>query len=630
MLCSGIMFFPALSAKENLSGPESLSSDSSKHKIVQLDEVSVTGTRTETDVRNLPMSITRIGHTQIETRFEQSLLPIIAEQVPGLFISSRGIMGYGVSTGAAGNITVRGVGGSPTTGVLVLIDGHPQYMGLMGHPLADSYQSMMAEKVEVIRGPASVLYGSNALGGVINIITRKEEEGIRSGVYLLYGSYNTLTSEINTSVKKGRYSGYLSLDYNRTDGHRDNMDFDEFSGYMKLGYDISSAWKTSVDLNVNQSESSNPGPVYEPITDNDADVLRGMTSFALENKYKQTSGAVKLFYNFGAHKINDGYRPELGETPLDNRFRSNDDLFGVSVYQSCGFFKGNQTTAGFDLQRSGGHAWNKMPAGSPKEELANEKITDAAGYISLQQYMTDKLILNGGVRLDYNSKAGTEWVPQGGISYKISGTGTLKAMVSKGFRNPTIRELYMFQPKNPDLKSERLMNYEISAMQDFLRHALNLGISVFYLKGSNNIQLTPVDGRMQYTNTGEIENCGVELDARYALTRNLSFSANYSFLHMEHKVLVSPENKVYIGAIYSDKRWMAATGLQYVNGLYTVIPPAEEKESFLLWNARVSYKPSKIVEIMVKGENLLAQNYEINKGYPMPRATVFTGVNVTF
>ena len=70
-------------------------------------------------------------------------------------------------------MNVRGIGGAPTAGVLVLIDGNPQYMGLMGHPLADSYQSLMAEKVEVIRGPSSMLYGSNAMGGVINIITKK-------------------------------------------------------------------------------------------------------------------------------------------------------------------------------------------------------------------------------------------------------------------------------------------------------------------------------------------------------------------------------------------------------------------------------------------------------------------------
>ena len=102
-----------------------------------IDEVVVTGTRNETDILRLPMTISIVNRQQIEKRYEPSLLPLLTEQVPGLFTTSRGIMGYGVSTGAAGGMS-WGIGGSPTAGLLVLIDGHPQYMGLMGHPIADA------------------------------------------------------------------------------------------------------------------------------------------------------------------------------------------------------------------------------------------------------------------------------------------------------------------------------------------------------------------------------------------------------------------------------------------------------------------------------------------------------------
>lgn len=183
-----------------------------------IDEVVVTGTRNETDVRHLPMTISVVSRQQIEKRYEPSLLPLLTEQVPGLFTTSRGIMGYGVSTGAAGGMSLRGIGGSPTAGLLVLIDGHPQYMGLMGHPIADAYQSMMAEKVEVLRGPASVLYGSNAMGGVINIVTRRQqEEGVKTNMQVGYGSYNTLQTEFSNRVKKGRFSSVVTGSYNRTD-----------------------------------------------------------------------------------------------------------------------------------------------------------------------------------------------------------------------------------------------------------------------------------------------------------------------------------------------------------------------------------------------------------------------------
>lgn len=106
-------------------------------------------------------------------------------------------------------MSLRGIGGPaqsgvPTTGMLVLIDGHPQYMGLFGHPISDAYQSLMAERVEVLRGPASVLYGSNAMGGVVNIVTRKmREDGVKNYLHTGYGSYNTLQSELTNRIRKG-------------------------------------------------------------------------------------------------------------------------------------------------------------------------------------------------------------------------------------------------------------------------------------------------------------------------------------------------------------------------------------------------------------------------------------------
>ena len=137
-----------------------------------IDEVVVTGTRNETDIRHLPMTVSVINRKQIEQAFQPSLLPILTEQVPGLFTTARGVMGFGVSGGAAGSISLRGLNGGSGR-LMVLIDGHPQYMGIMGHPIADAYQSLMADRIEVLRGPASVLYGSNAMGGVVNIVTRK-------------------------------------------------------------------------------------------------------------------------------------------------------------------------------------------------------------------------------------------------------------------------------------------------------------------------------------------------------------------------------------------------------------------------------------------------------------------------
>ncbi|MDR0566640.1 MAG: TonB-dependent receptor [Prevotellaceae bacterium] len=617
------IFLSMLLAGESFAGPVEDS--------VQLDDVIVTGSRVATSLRSLPLSVSVVSGKAIERRLEQSLLPTITEEVPGLFITGRGIMGYGVSTGAAGGMKIRGVGDSPTTGVLLLIDGHPQYMGLMGHPLPDAYQAMMAERVEVVRGPASTIYGSNALGGVINIITKKPaEDGVKTGLRAMYGSYNTLSSEVNSSIRMGKLSSYLSLGYNRSDGSRENMELSQYSAYGKVGYDFTPRWKAFADLSLTNFDASNPGTISEPMIDNDANVTRGVASFSIENKYDNTSGALKLFYNFGLHEINDGYSLN-GGAPRDYHFRSTDNMFGVSLYQSVSLFTGNSITAGLDLQRFSGHAWNSYLDSRPDQEIVETGINDVAGYLNVEQRIFAKLLLNAGVRADNSSRTGMEWIPSVGLSFPASDATALKAVVSKGFRNPTIREMYMFPPQNPNLDPERLMSYELSLSQKLLGYTLGFDVNIFYINGDNAIQTVMRDGKPLNVNTGSIENYGLEVASFYKAAPNLRLSANYSWLNMTYKVEAAPEHKLYAGVDYSLSKWWFASGIQHIGNLYTSVAPTNTvKDSFTLWSVRVAYSISKLLELSVKGENLLAQKYEINMGYPMPRATVFGGVNLRF
>ena len=595
-------------------------------KTYAIDEVVVTGTRSETDVRHLPMSISTVNRTQLVARSIPSILPILNEQVPGLFTTSIGIMGYGVSTNSAGGMRMRGVGGSPTTGMLVLIDGHPQYMGLMGHPIADAYQAMLADKVEVIRGPASVLYGSNAMGGVINIVTRKQrEEGVKTDVKVAYGSYNTLTTEAANRIRKGKFSSVVTASYNRTDGHRKNMEFEQTGGYAKLGYDFTPAWHASADLNLIHFTSANPGEVTAPLVDNDAKITRGMTSVSLENTYEHTSGAINYFYNWGRHTINDGY--PVGGQPLAYRFHSNDQMSGVNAYQTATLFTGNRLTLGFDYLHNGGKAWNTF-ADDTELDFVDKTIDEVAGYVDFRQSLTASLTVDAGLRWDYNTSCGTNWVPQVGMTYQLPQAGQLKAIVSKGFRNPTIRELYMFKVQNPDLLPEEMMNYELSYAQQVLDNTLSYGLNVFYINGDNMIQIVPVDGRPLTINTGKIENWGVEATFSYQLNSAWRLSSNYSRLHMSYPVIAAPRDKLFAGVHYQRGPWSLASGLQYISGLYTAVNP-DTQEAFLSWNLRTRYRLNSSISFTARGENLLGQHYEINQGYPMPKATFMGGIEVT-
>lgn len=535
-------------------------------------------------------------------------------------------------------MSLRGVGGAPqegvpTTGLLVLIDGHPQYMGLFAHPISDAYQSFLAERVEVLRGPASVLYGSNAMGGVINIVTRKmQEDGMKTHFNLGYGSYNTLQTEVTNRLKTGRFTSVVSASYNRSDGHRPDMEFEQAGGYAKLGYEISQAWNVRADVNLTHFNASNPGKVTDPLIDNDQRITRGMTSFALENNYEKTSGALSFFYNWGKHWINDGYA--VGGEPLDYRFNSRDDMLGLSWYQSVQLFKGNRLTAGVDFFHFGGESWNQPVNGGERQPQVDKKQDEMAGYVDFRQHLYRWLTLDLGVRIDHHSHVGTEWVPQAGLSFHLPANAEIKLMAGKGFRYPTIRELYMFRPANPDLRPERLWNYELAWSQRSMKGRLFYGVNVFYIDGENLIMRMPVDGRQMNINTGKIENTGAEVQFAYRFSPVWSVDANYSYLHMEQPVLASPRHKAYAGATFSKGRWFAGTGVQYVAGLYTGVKIGntgrDMKEDFVMWNLQGQFRAASWIHIWARGENLLAQRYEINDGFPMPKATVMAGMNINF
>lgn len=600
-----------------------------------IGEVVVTGTRSETDVRHLSQTVSVVNRGKLEQAMLPSLLPVLTEQVPGLFVTSRGVMGYGVSNGAAGSISLRGLSGGNAR-LMVLIDGHPQYAGIFGHPIADAYQTLLADRVEVLRGPASVLYGSNAMGGVINIVTRKmREDGVRTNLHLGYGSYNTLETELTNRIRKGRFSSVVSGSYNRTDGHRADMDFEQYGGYAKLGYELTDNWNLRGDVNVTHFNATYPGPVSAPLLEGDQRITRGMTSLAVENNYGRTSGALSFFYNWGDHWINDGYTPSAGETPQDDRFNSSDDMMGLSLYQSTRLFKGNRLTFGFDWFRYGGHAWSEYVSGEKagtRSDIVDRHEDEVAGYMDIRQDFGRWMTLNAGLRVDHHSRVGTEWVPQAGLAFHLPRAVELKASASKGFRYPILREMYMFPPQNPDLQPESVWNYELAFSQRLLDGRLQYGINLFYIDGKNLIQTlpNPNGSGMLNQNSGEIDNTGVEVQVAYRISPAWSVDANYSFLHMENPVIAAPGHKFYAGANFSQGRWTVSTGLQYVEGLYTSVGKTETTENFVLWNLRASFRASKRLDIWARGENLLAQRYEIMAGYPMPRATAMGGININF
>jgi outer membrane cobalamin receptor len=582
-------------------------------KAKNLDEVIVTGTKTAVTRNNVPLTISVISNEKIENSSESALLPVLSEQVPGLFVTERGVTGFGVYTGSAGQISMRGIGGSPNTQVLVLLNGNPQFMGLMGHPLPDAYAASDIEKVEVIRGPASTLYGTNAMGGVINIITKEQKtDGFKANARIMYGSFNTQKYMVNGGFKKNGFSAYASFNHDQTDGHRDSSDFTLNNGYLKVGYDISKNLNINADFSLAAFDDTDPGPEGSK-AGYTIDITRGMGAIALDNKFDKTNGSFRFFYNFGEHKITDG-------------FHSTDNNFGVVLYQAFNLFEGNTVTAGVDFKKYGGVAENVKAMNGKGVLLGDTTIWEMAGYVYFQQELFNKLVFNTGFRLEHNSVYGNEPVPTVGLSYHATSSTTIKTSVAKGFRSPTIKELYLFTPANANLQPERMINYEIGILQKLIENKVSLELTVFKSKVDNLIQIV----NYKNINTGNFSNMGIEFACTYRPIKNLRFNVNYSYISMDTFIIATPEQQLFVSGTYKWNKLSVNLSVQSIRNLYTRITPQMEKNSYTLINSKIAYTINKYVDVFVKVENLTNAKYYINSGYPMPGILAFGGINLHF
>ena len=620
LLCALSFLYSAISMAQagNVIWP-----DTARNETVALDEVVVTGTRIPMLRDVIPVPITVVHRSTIEQSETTALLPVLMQQVPGLFVTSRGISGYGVSGGAAGGINMRGFAGS-TGQLLILIDGHPQYATIYGHPVADAYIASDAQRVEVSRGAASILYGSNAMGGAINIITRQAtEDGNKLSARLMGGSYGTQKYTVTDTYRGGKFSGVVSGNYERTDGHRVNSGFEMWTGFAKLSYGLSNEWKVTSNLNIVKANAHIPGQENRPLLDGTTDVMRGMSGLSLENKYGKTRGAVNFYYSWGDHTINDGYFE--GGTPRPYLFNSTDYMYGVNIFQTINLFKGNTITGGFDAKFYGGNAYR-----DPVTEIYadNIKLNEVAGYILAQQQFM-QLLFEAGLRLENHKLYGTEWAPQAGVSYKATKQTHLKFSFSKGFRTPNMRELYMFAPANEKLFPERSYSYDFTILQGFLDNRISMELNLFSINGDNIIETVQIgEGRVKNRNVGKFSNKGIEYSMNYLILNNFNLNANYSYLDMEKPVTGAPKNKFYAGLTYRLCKFTLSAGAQLIDKLYLTTGENPQTSSYTLIDARIAYRPFKWMDVFVRGDNLLGKKYETMAGYPMPKITFMGGVSL--
>lgn len=618
-LAGSIVLCTALFTTTDIFGQVAVDSTRTYH----IGEVVVTGSNNATGRNLLPYTVTTVGTPQLEATGQSQLLSAISVQVPSLFVSERNIFGFGVSSGGSGGIKIRGVGGSPTNSVLMMVDGQPQFAGIYSHHVADFYGTEYVDRVEVLRGPGSVLYGSNAMGGVINVITKNaEKDGVHTTLTSQYGSYNTWRSSLTNTTRFGKFSSLVSLGYDRTDGLQDNFDFKQGSLYAKLGYDFSNSWKARADYSLMNFIGNDP--IYPKLENPEStdiyhqNITRGEASLSLNNYYGKTNGSVRVYYSYGNHYIDD-----------PRHFHSLDDRFGIIAYQNFNPWKDAAATIGFDfdtytgkIPMSGGNAHTE----GSMSTIGRKSITEYSPYITLSQDLFGGiLILNAGLRMANSDRFDTQWIPQGGFVIHPAEGWMIKASAAKGYRNPSFREMYLYRPANPDLDPENMMNYEVTVGKTFSRY-FGIDVTGYYSKGDNLIQT--VD--MKNVNTGSFINKGIEVTANSQPLDKLTLRATYSYLHTSlDNLTAAPKNQYFLGIGWQAlPKFHVDAELRGIGGLY--VSDDMDHQNYTLLNMKFTYKVIRALELFATLDNITNTSYTINRGYEMPGFTGMGGFKLHF
>jgi len=590
-------------------------SDDSIHVKYHLNPIVVTATKTEDTQRDIVASVSLIDNTYIKNLPTSSVLEAVNLTIPSIYVTEWGVMGFGVAGNAAGKISVRGLGGGAATQVLILRNGRPDFMGLMGCTIADDFSTDGLQRVEIIRGPASFIYGTNATGGVINLIPyQQKNNGIHLGINTGGGSFGTKTASLSFGAKKNNISSYTTISHRQTDGHRTDADGEYKATHVTTNITYNLSKKTSLEFNGSFADITvyDPGTIDNPLSDNWYDIIRGGGDITINHKSRIGKSVIKLHGNFGDHKFFDGWK-------------STDRTLGFMAYNTVKIIKGNSTIVGFDFKRYGGKAENTLG----NVDFGEFFVSEYGGYVHTKQVIANRFIVSGGARIENSSQFGTQLIPQVGLVTHITSLTSLRASAGKGFRSPSLRELYFFPPQNPDLKPEEMWNYEVGLSQYFYS-GLKVDITLYRSEGTNMIRASNPGFPFTWVNSGDFTHTGYEVVTRWIPSDALAFNVSWSQLDPGNETMYSPGKKLSAQAILNIRSFTLLGDIIYIGELYGADNKGNPMDDYTVVNLSLKGPVYNSLGFRVTVKNLFDKTYQAMYGYPMPGRYFMGSINYSF
>jgi len=543
-----------------------------------IDQVVVTATRTERSVKDIPAQVEVITEEEIKD-FPVSNIDDLLRSAANVYVNrSWGIF----SKNSA--VTMRGLQSSDRT--LILIDGVPKNKLSGGSVNWHNINPDIVDRIEVIKGPASALYGTNSMGGVINIITKKPKDELSGSVKAFAGRYKSLGSSLdiagsNIKEGKGLYWGINGF-YRQGDGYifepaeaLDSTDTEtylqEYGGGTKIGYQISE--KQSIEVIYDYYDELRGGGRQVFLEDGSYD---SFLTQQVRTLYKADIGEGKL--QILLHYLDEDYNNQKESLNNYNEYRISEatthktDKGGWVTY-SGELIKNNYFTAGAEARIAdvkGDEVYYTSPdvityegymsvyAVFVQDEISmlNNKLKIIAGlrgdlvdFTKGWQQVDDPTKVTGFPESFYESFTPNHWFavsPKLAVQYTVNSLNQVYINYATGFKHPKIDDLCKsgkirkgFKLANPELKPEVLHNYEIGYSRHILKD-LDVNTAVYYSIGNNfqylegtgdsidtgGSELKPV---MQRKNIAGIQVMGAEISLKYRLNKNIKLDASYSY-----------------------------------------------------------------------------------------------------
>lgn len=627
--------------------------------IIEIPEIIVTSEKIEQTIRNSASTVNIITSGDIEKRNPYTFDQVL-ESISGVSINRS-------AETATNSMNIRGssemAGGGIGNRVLLLIDSRPAITADTGGANWGLFPSDIIERVEVIKGALSPLYGSNALGGIVNIITKlptdspKIRFNIGAGYYenppdwMRYTEKNRYFGDVGiTHSNTNKNLGYVvSLSGKGSDGYRQNTDFSLYNAYGKIQYITREERKLALSfLGANLDRGfphswliNNSAPYVHPlkVAYEKTNDRQKKNAWDVDLSLKTPISSKSKFSANIYHSVNYSkslYNPNNMESDnfpagffTDSNAKKLGAIFQFDIYQ----FTRNYLILGLDGQID-------MVDSNPADILfGKHQSKNLAGFMQNRIIIMDKLSAMFGARYDYRylepGNSEDQISPKLGLSYIVKDNVTLRFSIGQAFRAPSLAEIYMKQElnsgikfrQNPNLKSEKLHLYAETGLKYNFSKFLSNDISVFFYEFSDMINWRRInEDEFQVVNISRSVITGVETSIKF-LWKNLASDVNYTYLDAKDKTKgrlddtlpYKPKHSANASLYYEYRRFRFGGSVRYVSKIdEAIFYPKDAPEAFYVVNTNFSYKANEQTIISVAINNLFNRQYEEIERYRMP------------